>query len=163
MNAFTDQVKEEYPDLADDIIQTYGNLPPTIKVPHRTPAYVLPIILTILMIMLYAGIAHVRHKSLLMPHEDRIADIERKLMEVEGRVDRQAYDIRLLAIMHNENFAVVKKATGIRDIIFINKDWTIDRMPSHLTLTNEEKDEIYKKFVKKSESDDNDSSEEPDL
>ena len=149
MNTFKADVQEQYPDLANDIIETYDDTQPIVEVPHRTPMYVLPIILAILMAAVYVIVCHVQHKSLLMPHENRIGDIERKLMQVEGRIDKQDDNIWLLALLHNENFSAVRKATGIQDILFINRDWTIDRIPSHLLIPNEDANKIYKKFVKK--------------
>ena len=147
MDTFKDDVKQEYPDLANEIIDEYGDVKDQ-PVPHHTPSYILPIILTILMALVYIVVSHMQHKELLKPHEDRIANMEQKMMQMEGNQEKLANDIYLLAILHNENFQIIRNATGNKNYMIIGKDWTIERMPSNITMTQEEANEIYKEFVK---------------
>lgn len=56
----------------------------------------------------------------------------------------------LLAIVNNNNMAVVKYGYPRKDIMFINEDWTIDRIPPHVQLNKD--DEIFvRKFLKQKE------------
>ena len=148
MDTFKDDVKQEYPDLANEIIDEYGDVKDQPVPHHHTPSYILPIILTILMALVYIVVSHMQHKELLKPHEDRIANMEQKMMQMEGNQEKLANDIYLLAILHNENFQIIRNATGNKNYMIIGKDWTIERMPSNITMTQEEANEIYKEFVK---------------
>ena len=148
MSDFKDDVKQEYPDLANEIIDEYGDVKDQPTPKHHTPSYILPIILTILMALAYIVVSHVQHKDMLKPHEDRIGNMEQKIMQIEGNQEKLANDVYLLAILHNENFQIMRNATGNKNYIIINKDWTIERVPSNITMSQEEMNEIYKEFVK---------------
>lgn len=58
--------------------------------------------------------------------------------------------LALFAIVNNNNMAVVKFGYPKQDIIFINSDWTIDRMPPHVQLGKED-EEFVRRFVKRAE------------
>lgn len=157
MNTFADDVKAEYPELADQLIEQYGNVgPAVIKVPHRVPGYVLPILLTILVAVFYIASMHVKNKVAQIPREKHVAEIEQRLVEMQTSIDKHTLAIHLLAILHNEDFASVRQATGNQDLIFINKDWTIDQLPKYLKLPKEEKERIARQFLRPKQAAPND-------
>lgn len=59
-------------------------------------------------------------------------------------MDRQ----RLISILWNHNTMVIKTNGYTNDLILINGDWTIDRMPWLVALTNDDK-EFLNRFLKK--------------
>ena len=50
-------------------------------------------------------------------------------------------------LLLNENFSMIMKGADASDFIFFNRDWTLDRMPKYIELTEDDK-EYLKKFVR---------------
>lgn len=48
--------------------------------------------------------------------------------------------MRLIAVINNHNTAVVKNNYAKSDLIYINEDWTINRLPNHLNLSEDDKE-----------------------
>jgi hypothetical protein len=113
----------------------------------RTPAYVLPLVLTVLVTAIYIGITHVKNKADLALREKHLGTVEQRLTDLQQNLRKDDLAIQLLAVLHNENFYILHKATGTNEIIYVNGDWTINRMPSHLDLTPAQVDMIHKRFV----------------
>jgi len=55
--------------------------------------------------------------------------------------------VTLLAIINNHNLIVLQQNLPRNELIFLNEDWTINRLPDHVTLT-EKNEEFVKKFVR---------------
>jgi len=114
MRRFEDEIRQQYPEWFEN-----GNrYPPIImhkrvlrKVKLRTPLYVLPIILTLLVLGSYVGIAHIKHKHLQWGNERHIAALEEQVVEMDEQVSANRKSINLVAILHNENFASVRQAS----------------------------------------------------
>ena len=56
----------------------------------------------------------------------------------------------LLGIINNNNMAVMKYGYPRQDIIFINENWTIDRIPPHVQLSKKD-EEFVRRFLKRAE------------
>jgi len=63
------------------------------------------------------------------------------------KVDWNSQRIVLMGMVLNENFMIVYNNYNRSHLIFFNRDWTIDQMPHHLELTDEDR-EYLKKYVK---------------
>ena len=55
--------------------------------------------------------------------------------------------ISLMGIIFNENFLVLRSNMSKDNLIFFNRDWTIDKMPKNILLTEEDK-AYLNKFIK---------------
>lgn len=76
-------------------------------------------------------------------YEDQAEDAIRKTY---GRTKTNRERITLLGILYNNNTAAA--AAGSRDFIYLNEDWTINRMPNHLALDSGDR-EFLGRYVKK--------------
>lgn len=75
------------------------------------------------------------------------SDINAKLEKLSEASIQQKNKIHLMGVMLNENFCIVRNNKSKKDMIFFNRDWTLDKMPSNIELAPEDK-EYLKKFVK---------------
>jgi len=75
----------------------------------------------------------------------KLKEFSTKILEVtKGNIDK----ITLLGILQNNNSCVIKNNLPKSDLIFINSDWTIDKMPTAINLDDEDKN-FLKQYVKK--------------
>ena len=70
-----------------------------------------------------------------------------KIVSIEDRINENRNMLNLIAVLHNENFASLRNATGTKDLIFLKPNWKIDRMPSHLDLTDEQKQVLRERYL----------------
>lgn len=70
---------------------------------------------------------------------------ESAIRKTYGRTKSNRERITLLGILYNNNTAAAR--AGRKDFIFLNEDWTIDRMPTYLALDAEDR-EFLSKYVK---------------
>jgi len=77
-------------------------------------------------------------------NEMQLYDVVRETYNV-SKTNRER--LTLLGVLYNNNMAAAKK--GSRDYIYINADWTIDRYPAHLTLSDSDKRFLDRFVVKK--------------
>lgn len=87
--------------------------------------------------------SHLEHK--LLCHERQIDKLTNQYDSIMNCQYQMNKDLRrnrnLLALvgsLHNENWCAVRN--GSRDYLYINHDWTIDRLPKYLTLSNSERE-----------------------
>jgi hypothetical protein len=97
------------------------------------------------------GLLYFRHKTvmekpeLVVPNKKPVEEVKPEITTVQN--DRMA----LMGIVNNNNSAVMRYGYSRQDIIFINEDWTIDRIPPHVQLSKE--DEVFvRRFLKRRES-----------
>jgi len=78
----------------------------------------------------------------------KISDLQTKDEKHTKRLNTLSRAVGLIGVLHNENFKVV---AGSKDnqIIYINRDWTIDRVPSNLTFEDGELSTIEDMYLKK--------------
>lgn len=55
--------------------------------------------------------------------------------------------VMLMGLLLNENFNIIKQNENKDEMVFFNRDWTLDKLPSHIDLSDEDK-EYLKKYVK---------------
>jgi hypothetical protein len=70
-----------------------------------------------------------------------VEELQIKSKTIEESMSKQACRTALLGILHNNNFVIVKNNYNRQDLVFFNRDWTIDAMPKYLNLSTE--DEAY--------------------
>jgi hypothetical protein len=75
------------------------------------------------------------------------AENKQQFEAVNNRLNKASETVRLLALLLNENFAIISQ--GLPDtLMFLNRDWTVDRLPRHLDLSPEEKEALNKQLKK---------------
>ena len=62
------------------------------------------------------------------------------LNKLESKTQDNKEKIGLIGVLFNENTLVIRNAHDKDHLIFFNRDWTIDRMPQHLKLNDEDKE-----------------------
>ena len=122
----------------EDYIQI-GKDAPLVLIRSRTPLYVFPAVLAILLVCAHVGLLH--KKSL---GQDTV---KARVAAVEDKLDRTADRTHLLGILHNENFATLVNRD--RDVIYIQRDWTIKEMPHRLSMNSRMRELIREKFLTK--------------
>jgi hypothetical protein len=68
-------------------------------------------------------------------------------LKVEKRSRWNSEMITLISILNNHNLAVAKYGYPASEYIYINGDWTIDRIPNHVIL-NEEQKAFLRRYLK---------------
>lgn len=76
------------------------------------------------------------------------APIESSSLDVEIAAVKLRDRLTLMAILQNHNLVVIKNDYPRNELIFVNKDWTIDRLPDRLNMTEENR-EFISQFLKK--------------
>lgn len=143
---FEEDIKKQYPELFED-----KPTKQTVVVKVRQPAYVFPMMLTIILLASYCAVNYVQNKHNLFKNQAITAKLEQDINKTKHDLDRTIDQVTLVAILQNENFASTRLYTGNRNLIFINKNWTIDSLPSYLNLTEADKKRIVEKYMPKKE------------
>ena len=73
------------------------------------------------------------HKGQLDALQNKVGSIRDKVM--------------LMGLLLNENFNIIKQNEDKDEMVFFNSDWTLNKMPTHIDLSDEDK-EYLKKYVK---------------
>jgi len=107
--------------------------------------------LALLVLGAYVGFTHIQQKQSLWVNQNHLSTIEEQITTINARVDANRVAVGLVALLHNENFAAMRPLAQNRDILFINRDWTIDRLPKYLTLTKRDIELITKCYVRSKE------------
>jgi hypothetical protein len=55
--------------------------------------------------------------------------------------------VMLMGLLLNENFNIIKQGENKEEMVFFNRDWTLDKMPTHIELSDEDR-EYLKKYIK---------------
>lgn len=76
---------------------------------------------------------------------DNNAKLDNLTTKVQWSNDR----LTLMGLLLNENFMIVRNNYDKGKLIFFNRDWTLDKMPHYVQLSDDDK-EYLKKFVKES-------------
>lgn len=147
---FESEIKKTYPKWYEELDD---NPPPKQCCVRRTPAYVLPMFLTLVALGAYVVIAFESVKKNYWNNELAVVAVENdlgaRISDNESRINESQDMLNLIAILHNENFAALRNATGTQDLMFLGPDWKIDRMPRHLKLTEKQKKMFSERFLRK--------------
>jgi hypothetical protein len=69
------------------------------------------------------------------------------LDKVSSKTQANTDRLSLMGIMMNENFVITRNNYPKEDMIFFNRDWTLNNMPKHISLSEEDKSYLNK-YVK---------------
>jgi len=70
-----------------------------------------------------------------------------KYDEITAKLNVTSHKVGLMGVILNENFNILDQNKNVHKLMFFNRDWTLDRMPSYIELS-EDDIEYLKKFVK---------------
>lgn len=87
-------------------------------------------------------------KALRADFERMKAENKQQFADIDRRIKWNGDRITLLATVQQENFLQIRN--GQNNFIYFNADWTIDRLPQYLELTQDDKD-FLNKYLKKGE------------
>lgn len=80
--------------------------------------------------------------------EEQVAKLKEFSSKVLELTKWNTDKITLLAILQNNNSCVIKNNLPKTDLIFVNADWTINKMPTAINLDEEDK-KFLENYVKK--------------
>ena len=66
---------------------------------------------------------------------------------MQAKLNINSTKIGLMGLLLNENFTMIMRGADSNDFIFFNRDWTLDREPKYIELTEDDK-EYLKKLVR---------------
>lgn len=66
--------------------------------------------------------------------------------KLNGKIQANNDRLSVMGMLLTENFLIVRNNHDKNDLVFFNRDWSLDRMPKHLRLSDEDK-EYLKKFT----------------
>lgn len=66
------------------------------------------------------------------------SDLDKKLIELQQADEELKKRNLLLGTIVNENFYILKNRGNLKDLLYLNLDWTIDRLPKYIQLPNKE-------------------------
>lgn len=72
-------------------------------------------------------------------------EFEKKTIELGQSDEQQKKRNALIGMIINENFYILKNKMNLKDVLYLNPDWTIDRLPKHVKIENTEEVEKYLK------------------
>lgn len=76
-----------------------------------------------------------------------VATHKGQLDALQNKVGSIRDKVMLMGLLLNENFNIIKQNEDKDEMVFFNSDWTLNKMPSHIDLSDEDK-EYLKKYVK---------------
>lgn len=79
--------------------------------------------------------------------EKIFADNKGKYDEIAAKLNTTSHKVALMGLLLNENFNILDQNKNVGKLMFFNRDWTLDRMPKYIELS-EDDIEYLKKFVK---------------
>lgn len=79
--------------------------------------------------------------------EKNAAEYKAKYDEVMGKLNTASQKMGLMGILLNENFNILNQNANRDQLMFFNRDWTLDRMPRYIELSADDV-EYLKKYVR---------------
>lgn len=65
---------------------------------------------------------------------------------VIGKLNTVGNKVVLMGLLLNENFNIIRQSANYEDMVFFNKDWTLDKMPKYIDLSDDDR-EYLRKYV----------------
>jgi len=168
MESFENELRKEFPEWHEESTGVHYRPRQITKIKVRHPRYILPMLLTMIVLGAYCAVLHVETKKQFWGAEQSVANVEKQVVQVEERVNLVRDKVDLVALVVNEDFASIRQATGNQNLLFIDRNWGLERMPKYLQLTEEDKLRIKQKYIENRlvpeddpELDDDDSSAKP--
>lgn len=88
-------------------------------------------------------------KNIVSQHQVELEGQQQSLEKLQARTKNNTEKINLSGILMNENFTIIRNEADRKQLIFFNRDWTIDKMPQHLSLSDEDKEYLQKYYQNK--------------
>jgi hypothetical protein len=79
--------------------------------------------------------------------EKSLAENKGKYEEIAAKLNITSHKVALMGLLLNENFNILNQNRNVSSLMFFNRDWTLDRMPKYIELSEDDV-EYLKKFVK---------------
>lgn len=81
--------------------------------------------------------------------EQQIEELDEKINDLKNELEKKSIELQqtteelkkknlLLGTIVNENFYILKNRGNLKDLIYLNVDWTIDRLPKFIQIENKE-------------------------
>lgn len=70
--------------------------------------------------------------------------------EIMAKLNTVSNKVVLMGLMLNENFNIIGQNIDYGDLIYFNRDWTLDKMPKYIELSDEDRDYL-RKFIKENQ------------
>ena len=83
----------------------------------------------------------------LLSIKNSIAKLEEANKANEELMKKTSDRVTLMGVLLNENFMIVRNNYDRSHLIFFNRDWTLDRMPSYIKFSEEDR-EFLKKYTR---------------
>jgi len=68
---------------------------------------------------------------------------------VMGKLNLVGNKVVLIGLLLNENFNIIRQSANYEDMVFFNRDWTLNKMPKYIDLSDDDR-EYLRKYVNKS-------------
>jgi hypothetical protein len=65
---------------------------------------------------------------------------------VMGKLNAVGNKVVLMGLLLNENFNIIRQSANYEDMVFFNKDWTLNKMPKYIDLSDDDR-EYLRKYV----------------
>lgn len=85
--------------------------------------------------------------ELLLKLIDNSKSVDSRLDKLSNKITINEDKITVIGMLLNENFAILKHKQDQSDFILLNRDWTLNKMPKYLSLSDSDK-EYLQKYVK---------------
>ena len=80
--------------------------------------------------------------------EKFVASNKSQLDALQSKVGSIRDKVMLMGLLLNENFNILKQDESKEEMVFFNSDWTLNKMPTHIDLSDEDR-EYLRKYVSK--------------
>ena len=77
-----------------------------------------------------------------------VASNKSQIEALQSKVGSIRDKVMLMGLLLNENFNIIKQDESKDEMVFFNSDWTLNKMPSHIELSDEDRDYL-RKYVSK--------------
>lgn len=77
-----------------------------------------------------------------------VASNKSQIEALQSRVGSIRDKVMLMGLLLNENFNIIKQDESKDEMVFFNSDWTLNKMPTHIDLSDEDRDYL-RKYVSK--------------
>jgi hypothetical protein len=84
--------------------------------------------------------------SLRSDIEKVASDVVSSSNKLNGKIQANNDRLSVMGMLVTENFLIVRNNHDKNDLVFFNRDWTLDKMPKYLRLSDDDK-EYLKKFT----------------
>jgi hypothetical protein len=85
------------------------------------------------------------NREAILENQEALKEVGEQLNKVRDGIKSLDRKCSILGSGHNNNFHVIRYGKNPKDMIFIERDWHLDKLPPHLNI--EDKDGFRKEYV----------------